>query len=573
MRIVCLLLLALAACARGPAAHSHVHPAPAAATRDLAFVIAAPDRGFLGNEELADAVAELAAPTRLVHVTDDRTAADLDKAVDELAKVGATKIVVLPLFLSRAEAGFRRLEALVAQDPRLALGNPFGDSYLAVELVADRLRAQKDLAGKRLVIAGYGAADEPSRDAIANDLRRIATAAAAGFQLADIDVVVWLDRDAIPRGSRDTAAANALAAAAGDGDALVVPLELGPRLDSMMTFANEVAGALPRGSAIADGITPDPLVALWLAREANAHTPLRDDDIGVVLLAHGSDHHWNQTMCDAVASLKTRYMIECSFSMADQPLVERAIRKLEQRGARAIVVVRVFGLASSFQGSVERMLGLDLDLDLGHGHELGHGHDLGHGHGHGHDHGLRLGPPPRIRSAARFATTGGLEDSPELADALLDRARALSKNPSRETVVLVAHGSGDDATNDHWKHVLASVADRMRESGPAFRAIEVGTWREDWPDKRAPEVAAIRAIVESAAKNNGRAIVIPARTTGEGAERVFLEGLAFELGTGFAPHARFTAWFERQIRAGIEQLTPPVGRAPERNPPHDHAHH
>jgi hypothetical protein len=180
----------------------------------------------------------------------------------------------------------------------------------------------------------------------------------------------------------------------------------------------------------------------------------------------------------------------------------------------------------------------------------------------------------RIRTAALITTVGGVEDSPHFAAALLDRAQALSQDPERETVVLVAHGDGDDATNARWRNLLGSLATQMkRAGGDRFRAIEVGTWREDWPAQREPEVKAIRALVSAAAENSGRALVIPARTTGQGSEPEFLDGLTFELGSGFAPHARFDAWLEEQVALGVKQLATPAA-APAAAPPaaHHHAH-
>jgi hypothetical protein len=106
----------------------------------------------------------------------------------------------------------------------------------------------------------------------------------------------------------------------------------------------------------------------------------------------------------------------------------------------------------------------------------------------------------------------------------------------------------------------------MRQGdGAAFRAIHVGTWREDWPGKREPEIAAIRAKIEEATKDGGRALVIPARTTAQGPEQQFLDGLTYELGTGFAPHPLFETWFEEQIEAGIARFR---GRAA--TPAHSH---
>ena len=99
------------------------------------------------------------------------------------------------------------------------------------------------------------------------------------------------------------------------------------------------------------------------------------------------------------------------------------------------------------------------------------------------------------------------------------------------------------------------MADYMRRAGGSeFRAIEVATWREDWPEKQAPWVQKIRAMVEDAKEQDGRAIVIPARVTGQGPEEKFLSGLDYELGSGFAPHPLFIRWVDEQIKEGLVQL-------------------
>jgi len=64
----------------------------------------------------------------------------------------------------------------------------------------------------------------------------------------------------------------------------------------------------------------------------------------------------------------------------------------------------------------------------------------------------------------------------------------------------------------------------------------------------------VRRMVEEASADGGRAIVLPARTTGEGPEREFLAGLNYALGNGFAPHPLFARWVEEQIRAGAAKL-------------------
>lgn len=521
------------------------------------FLVVAPDRGFLGNEETREAFGEFAPGrnARLVFATDERTRGMIDTALVKLAQEGARQVAILPFFISLAQPRFALVKAALAPETTSSLdlpvpvtwGQAFGESYLAVEVLADRFRTIREPAGRSVVVAGCGAGDAESRQRMEADWQRLAERAAEGFGFGAVRAVVWPDPWLDSTEEQEKAAERDLRQFTESGTRpVVVPFHLDKKLDSMMSFTASLRRLLPAGAELSDDeVTPHPAVATWMAHEANRFLPLRPEEIGVVFLAHGSDYHWNETMRQSVSSLAERYQIEFAFCMADPPLVERAVRRLEQRGARAIVVVRVFGLASNFQESVERMLGLDMEKPR-----------PAHGLGHDHGHGQMAGPPgPRIRAAALLTTVGGLEDDPLFARALLDRAQALSRNPARETVILVAHGSGDDNRNAHWRHLLESLADQMRADGGAkFRTIHAATWREDWPDKREPEVAAVRRMVEEATREGGRAIVIPARTTGQGMEADFLKGLSFDLGTGFAPHPLFVSWVEQQIQAGVAAL-------------------
>ena len=123
-------------------------------------------------------------------------------------------------------------------------------------------------------------------------------------------------------------------------------------------------------------------------------------------------------------------------------------------------------------------------------------------------------------------------------------------------MILVAHGVGNDDVNDYWLTLLDNLAAQIRVlGGDEFRAIEVATWREDWPDKRDEWVERVRAMVETAQAGGGRALVVPARTNSGGPEDEFLEGLEYALADGFAPHPLFTRWVDAQIRDGMAILT------------------
>ncbi len=533
-----LLLTALLAAGSPPlllSAQAATAQAPRAA--ETGFLVLAKDRGFLGNEALRDAFEAFAAGRNatLAFVTDARTGATLDAALRRLAQAGARRTVVLPCFLSGADPALALAKGLLAKRPEaLQWARPFGESALAVEALADRLRAVPDGAGRRLVLVGEAPEGSEARAAHAADLARIGAWASEGLGFESVKVVV----------EGEAGLAKALEAAAeGAEQPLIVPFHLGKKLDGMMGFEPMVRGAAPHGADLRpEDPAGHPALAQWMGREAQRRLAPAPGEVGVVLLAHGSDHHWNETMVAAVESLKGRYLLEPALCMADPPVVARAVKRLEQRGAKTIVIVRVFGMEASFRADVERMIGFDVERGGLPKAQGGGGH-------HGH-HGPAQ-PAPRLRSAVDLRTAGGLEDHPLFAQALLDRAQALSKDPAKETLFLVAHGSGDDRLNAHWESILASLAARMKANGAPFKAIRTGTWREDWPEQRKPALAKLRAEIREAGLKGGRALVVPARTLGQGFERTFLDGLNYELGEGFAPHPLFAAWFEEQVRAGL----------------------
>ena len=489
----------------------------------------------------------------------------MDAAVSALHTRGRSRIVVLPLFLSDDHPRLRLAKTQLGQTDGLIWAKPFGESYLAAEVLADRLRTLDEPEKHHTVLVAYGATTDENRMAMQADLDRLMAHASDGLSLRSTKSLVWYEYGIEGEETkRKEVTKDLIKVSMKRGGTAIVPFNLAMKLDSMMSMSGFMQKHLPKSvQFIQDEVLPHPAVGVWLTRELQRPT-LTMDDLGVVFLAHGADFDWNETMRQAAAPITDKYKVEFAFSMADKPVVERAIHKLEARGAKAIVIVRVFGMSASFLSSVHRMLGHDVE-------HAGHHHT----HSGGHAHHSMGGPGPRIRTAAITATSGGIDDHPLFAEALLERAKALSKDSAKETIVVVAHGSGSDTRNQAWKETLNSVAAHMGDQGgDEFRAIHTGTWREDWPDKRKVEVAAIRKHVEDGLKDGGRVIVIPARTTLQGPEAKLLKGLEYTLGTGFAPSPQFTRWVETHIERGAATLG--LQRASAANPaPHrsDDTHH
>ncbi|MEW6775125.1 MAG: CbiX/SirB N-terminal domain-containing protein, partial [Bdellovibrionota bacterium] len=100
------------------------------------FLFLAPDRGFLGNEEVQDAFRAAAegANAELVYVTDERTKESLDRALKLLADRGAGEVTVVPFFLSAHHPKLELAKSLLEKKAEgrtgpFSFARPFSESY------------------------------------------------------------------------------------------------------------------------------------------------------------------------------------------------------------------------------------------------------------------------------------------------------------------------------------------------------------------------------------------------------------------------------------------------------------
>jgi len=522
-------------------------PGPSWAQPDAAnepgILVLAPDRGFLGNEKTRDVVADLrehAVNVGLAFATSEETESNLSEALSTIDTDDG--VVVLPLFLSAHHTLYRTARAAMPEvEGGVQWAAPFGCSYLSEEILFDRVAALSERPeDEALVVVGYGATDRTAADSIQADRQPAVQRAAEKHGLAGGgEGVVQYARSAPQKASRAAigrATKTVKVAASEHERVLVVPYNLGMQYTSMMSswsWMKRPLGSIDGVVAGGEGVLPHPNVERWIRRKATTHRPLSPDEVGVIAVPHGSEYNWNETMREGLAPLTDDYTIAEAFSMVDPPVIERAVRQLEANGMKAAVMVRIFSMESSFQEKAQYILGLRDTF----------GRSI---------MGERF--PERIPTHLQMTTLGGLGASPHFAKGLLDRAQAISENPSEETVILLAHGTGSDEANAHWMDNLRTMADTMRaHGGDAFRDIKVHTWREDWPKKRKQTIPEIQKMVTEAAES-GTALVVPARTTAQGRASQYLEGLDYRYGKGFAPHPQFEAWMREQIETGIDRL-------------------
>ena len=268
-----------------------------------------------------------------------------------------------------------------------------------------------------------------------------------------------------------------------------------------------------------------------------------ENQCGLMVMAHGGSEEWNHAVEAAVDPLRDAMPTRIAFGMADPATMSMAVAELEQEGVDCIAVVRLFVSAKSFLHQTEYLLGLRSDAPA---------FFISHG-GHGSHHGAN--PEPLAVKTRMLISDEGLLDAPEVGSVLAERVRALQNHEVEQSVLILAHGVGDDNTDAEWLGKMDLLADSVRGAGN-FRAVRVATLREDWKDKRVAAETRIREFVEGQSAMGVQVIVVPFRLFGFGPYAKVLEGLTYEAdGTGLLPSPAVTSWIESQARELSARIT------------------
>jgi len=279
---------------------------------------------------------------------------------------------------------------------------------------------------------------------------------------------------------------------------------------------------------------------------------------GILLLAHGGDASWNGEIAKLRASVDSKVPTETALGMADVASLQAAVDRLEKRGVSRVVAVPLFVQtrsevldqtryalrlsdkpSASLKAAYERMA----SAHAGHkGHAAASAH-----HGHSMEFSTK-----QVTSREPIVMAAALDDSPLVGSILTARAKGLSKDPPKESLVLVAHGPVDDAAMPAWLDSTAALC-AMIKGG--FRDCSFGLLRDDAsPEIRAAAVAELRGKV---ARAKGAAIVLPVLIARGGIERKIardLSGLDYAWdGKTLMPDAGFDAWvLERAAKASFD---------------------
>lgn len=426
------------------------------------FLVLAPDRGFLGNQEIKslfetfkkDYPAALALVGSSYNGLESEYSLYITDAIKTLKGKGASDIVVLPLFLSASDPVLEKVALHIpayAAGARVRWAAALSVSHFSAQILLDRvLEKSQEPEEEHVVVLGMGVMNEVDEAALRADLEKLTAYVHHYRPFKSIKIGIYYHRraDATLKEKKNKAMDDlVIRSAAKKGKLIVTPFFIGPKFDNRMSMTHWLSRKFKDYGLnfVDEEIIPHPNLLLWLKKTANAYLRPSSAQVGVVIMPHGATQPYNDVVARVIAPLQDRYRIEMAYGMGDPALIQEAVSRLESEGIRRIVFVRMYSLSGQMKPLTDYILALTSDPPQSQ-HE-------------------GEAPPDQIRSAALFSSFGGYEEDPEIAKILHERIGEISRNPADETVILVAHGAGSDEANARWlENGIAEAVQNFHEA-------------------------------------------------------------------------------------------------------------
>ena len=272
--------------------------------------------------------------------------------------------------------------------------------------------------------------------------------------------------------------------------------------------------------------------------------PLAAQTEGILLLAHGGSDTWNEEVLNLATRIDQATPVEVAFGMAKKRTIQDGVDRLSERGVAGIVAVPLFiSSHSSIIRATEYLLALREETvpELEIYARMDHGSNTEPA-----AHEAMFDPTTPAETTVPIRLTPALDRHPLVADILVSRAEAVSRNPEEEVAVIVAHGPVSDEDNTAWLEDMGALAELMRQKTRLSR-IEYLTVRDDAPKPiRNQAEAELRALVERVSGEGKNALIVPLLLSYGGIEkgiRKRLEGLPYRMSSqALLPDNRLDQW-------------------------------
>jgi len=171
---------------------------------------------------------------------------------------------------------------------------------------------------------------------------------------------------------------------------------------------------------------------------------------------------------------------------------------------------------------------------------------------------------PQVKTNLKVVMANPPEDDPLVGEILVDWANELSSNPSKETVIVAAHGATSEADNAKELRILNNLARMVQEDGGFAEVVGITLQDDALPAVREANVARLRKVVENA-NAQGREVLVVTNLIGtrtiQPKLRKDLKGLEYKFNAkGITQHDNFEEWMGDTIRHAFEDAARAVAR-------------
>jgi hypothetical protein len=288
------------------------------------------------------------------------------------------------------------------------------------------------------------------------------------------------------------------------------------------------------------------LLGLLAAPAGAANPPSLKPAYGVLLLASDAGSVWQKDLTALRAQLKGM-AVESVGGAADGIAIQRAVERLERQRPGKIVAVSLEPLSESpFMEQARFLLGVreepaedkpDADSERMEG---------------GLKRTLKLDTArpswlKRVKTSSPLVLAATIDQSAALADILADRAKKLTREPARATVLLVGQAPRSDRALKSWQAAADAVAEQVRAKGGFARGAAVGVRDGVRSAQRDHDRDALKATLSRLAQEGG-IVAVPLAPDGRRLEKVLRAGngmVAYRWdGQGTLGDARLVEWIK-----------------------------
>lgn len=220
-----------------------------------------------------------------------------------------------------------------------------------------------------------------------------------------------------------------------------------------------------------------------------------DKNYGVLLLGGGGDLNWKAAVEGIRRQLTSKGRpFEFAQGPADAKEIQKAVDLLQTRGVKKIAVVPLY--LSSFDEVMDEdryLFGIRQSPPAAFGEQL-----------------KRMGAraQPRLKIKVPVVMSRALDDNDTLVDLLAARAKALSREPAKETLVLIGQAPNAPEDLKDWQSAADTLAEKARAKA-GLLAAKSGALSEGLSQKdRDASEAAVKKLV-GALSAQGPVIVLP----------------------------------------------------------------